>query len=151
MKYIVMEVDGEEVIFTFPRIIDHDRMLEGIQSVRFGSEQDWQRCMRRQKPISAGFVDGGVCNGRSETLRLDSRGAADTDLLKERAMTSEDRITELWNAHCTYDDLGAPSRKDVLEFAEAIRREAMEGAAQMFEALGKGLAASQIRALKEQP
>lgn len=66
-------------------------------------------------------------------------------------MTDEDRITELWNAHCTYDDLGAPSRKDVLEFAEAIRREALEEAAQMFEALGKDLAASQVRALKEQP
>lgn len=80
-------------------------------------------------------------------------------------MTDEDRITELWNAHCTYDDLGAPSRKDVLEFAEAIRREALEDAAQACEAeriewQGKRMfsesyailcAADRVRALKEQP
>lgn len=54
-------------------------------------------------------------------------------------MTNEDRITELWNAHCTYDDLGASSRKDVLAFAASIRREALEEAAKLCEEWSAGI------------
>lgn len=83
MKYIVMEVDGKELIFTFPRYVDHDRMLEGIQAVRLGPNMCWTRKFREGEAIAAGFVEGGRCIGHSETLGLKSRGDADTALLRK--------------------------------------------------------------------
>jgi hypothetical protein len=82
MKYIVAVVDGKESIFTFPRSVDHDRMAEAINAIRFGSEQNWSRKFRNGEVIAAGFVDGGSCHGRSETLDLKSRGDVDTLLLR---------------------------------------------------------------------
>jgi hypothetical protein len=81
MKYIVMILDGEESIFLFPRTVDHDRFAEGMEAIRFGGNQDWKRKLRGGEIVSAGFVDGGNCYGHSETLNLESRGEADTELL----------------------------------------------------------------------
>jgi hypothetical protein len=85
MKYIVVVLEGVESIFTFPRSVDHDRMHEAIEAIRFGSERNWSRKFREGEAIAAGFVDGGVCHGRSETLDLDSRGEADTKLFAANA------------------------------------------------------------------
>jgi hypothetical protein len=82
MKYIVAVVDGAESIFVFPRDVDHDRMKEAIECIRFGSERNWRRKFRDGEVISAGFVDDGRCHGRSETLDLDSRKDLDTALLR---------------------------------------------------------------------
>lgn len=82
MKYIVAVVDGKESIFTFPRSVDHDRMAEAIEAIRFGSRQDWSRKFRNSEVIAAGFIDNGHCTGKSETLNLKSRGMADTLLLR---------------------------------------------------------------------
>lgn len=83
MKYIVAVVDGAESIFVFPRDVDHDRMKEAIECIRFGSERNWRRKFRDGEVISAGFVDDeGRCHGRSETLGLDSRKELDTALLR---------------------------------------------------------------------
>ena len=82
-KYIVISIDGKESIFTFPKTVDHDRMYEAITAIRFGSDQNWNRKLRLSKAISAGFVDGGECYGRSETLNIESRGDLDTLLLGE--------------------------------------------------------------------
>ena len=82
MKYIVMSVKGVESIFTFPSTIDHDRMHEAITMIRFGHGHHWDRELRGDFPISAGFVQDGRCFGHSETLSLKSRGQADTVLLK---------------------------------------------------------------------
>jgi hypothetical protein len=83
MKYIVVQLGEKESIFVFPRDIDHDRMYEALEAIRFGNERNWVREIRRNgEAIAAGFIDNGVCHGRSETLDLDSRGAADTALLK---------------------------------------------------------------------
>ena len=82
MKYIVMLLDGKELIFVFPKMVDHDRMCEALGAIRFGDGRNWERKFRDGEAISAGFVSGGVCHGRSETLDLDSRGAADTKLLQ---------------------------------------------------------------------
>jgi hypothetical protein len=82
MKYIVAVVDGAESIFVFPRDVDHDRMKEAIECIRFGSERNWRRKFRDGEVISAGFVEDGRCYGRSETLSLDSRGELDTALLR---------------------------------------------------------------------
>lgn len=81
-KYIVMQLDGVETIFTFPKTVNHDRMNEAIGAIRIGYENDWSRKYRQGKAISAGFITEGICHGRSETLNLDSRGDADTELLK---------------------------------------------------------------------
>ncbi len=82
MKYIVMALADKEEIFVFPRTVDHDRMLEACERIRFGGERDWSRkYLRDGECVAAGFVDDGKCHGRSETLGIKSRGAADTKLL----------------------------------------------------------------------
>jgi len=81
MKYIVMSLAGKEEIFVFPRSVDHDRMAEACQMIRFGRDRNWKRAYRDGECIAAGFVRSGVCDGRSETLNLDSRGDTDTALL----------------------------------------------------------------------
>jgi hypothetical protein len=82
MKYIVMALADKEEIFIFPRTVDHDRMKEACEIIRFGSERNWNRNYCQGECISAGFVDNGICHGRSETLNLNSRGDKDTDLLR---------------------------------------------------------------------
>lgn len=82
MKYIVVSLKGKESIFVFPRSIDHDRMFEVISGIRIGPSNNWSREFRNGEAISAGFIDGRECHGRSETLNLNSRGAADTALLR---------------------------------------------------------------------
>jgi hypothetical protein len=82
MKYIVVQLGEKESIFVFPRNIDHDRMFEALEAIRFGSERNWVREIRKNgEAISAGFIDGGRCHGHSETLGLASRGEPDTQLL----------------------------------------------------------------------
>jgi hypothetical protein len=83
MKYIVVLIEGKEAIFVFPKCIDHDRFHESLAAIRFGPERDWRRHVLGcpSELVSAGFVDGGRCHGRSETLRKESRGAVDTALL----------------------------------------------------------------------
>jgi hypothetical protein len=83
-KYIVVSLDGVEEIFTFPKRIDHDRMLEGIGAVRMGTSSQWERKYRRAEAVAAGFVEGGHCVGRSETLKLNSREDIDTALLRKQ-------------------------------------------------------------------
>lgn len=83
MKYIVTSLEDKELIFIFPRDVDHDRMAEAIEAIRFGSSQNWERKLRKDgEMISAGFIDNGKCHGRSETLGINSRDDADTKLLK---------------------------------------------------------------------
>lgn len=83
MKYVVIQLGEKESIFVFPRDVDHDRMFEACEAIRFGNERTWERKIRMNgEAIAAGFIDGGKCHGRSETLNLDSRGDADTALLK---------------------------------------------------------------------
>lgn len=84
MKYIVALHEGKEKIFVFPRAIDHDRFYEGLAAIRFGHGRDWRRHVLGcpSDLVSAGFIDGGECHGRSETLGIESRGAADTALLR---------------------------------------------------------------------
>lgn len=81
MKYIVMALADKEEIFVFPRTVDHDRMAEACEAIRFGDDHNWKRKYREGECIAAGFIDGGICHGRSETLGLTSRGEKDTQLL----------------------------------------------------------------------
>lgn len=81
MKYIVMSLNDVEEIFVFPRSVDHDRMVEACEAIRFGDQRNWSHKYHDGEAVSAGFIDDGVCHGRSETLGLSSRGKTDTQLL----------------------------------------------------------------------
>lgn len=78
MKYVVTKTqDGPEQIFIFEKSIDHGRFYEVLNYIKEG---DWKREFR--KLISAGFTDGKICWGRSESLNKDSRPKEDTILLQ---------------------------------------------------------------------
>lgn len=79
MKYIVTEnEEGEREIFVFPRSVPHNAFAEVVAGIRNQTHGNWKRI--RRKPVSAGFVDGGRCHGKSESLHLESR-PEDTELL----------------------------------------------------------------------
>lgn len=82
MKYIVTKTEeGKEEIFIFPKAINHDCMMEALRGIRNQSTGRWQRV--RRQAIAAGFVaKDGACYGRSETLKLDSRGRLDGMLIE---------------------------------------------------------------------
>lgn len=86
MKYLVAVIDDGEAMFTFPKTVDHDRMAEALESIRFGSGRNWDRKLfngvERGSIISAGFISNGTCHGRSETLGLDCRPIIDTALFR---------------------------------------------------------------------
>lgn len=72
MKYIVTKnKDGKEEMFTFPDSVNHNIMAEAIGHLKNQTHGDWKRIER--KVVSAGFIEGGVCTGKSETLGLSSR------------------------------------------------------------------------------
>lgn len=81
MKYIVtQDREGKEDIFIFPKSVNHDCMAEVLTRIKDQSWGNWERVYR--EPIAAGFTDGKLCCGRSETLDLDSRGEVDARLIK---------------------------------------------------------------------
>ena len=81
MKYVVTKTqDGPEQIFIFEKSIDHDRFYEVLSYIKEGHDRDWNREFR--KLISAGFTDGKICWGRSESLNKSSRPKEDTILLQ---------------------------------------------------------------------
>lgn len=81
LKYIVAAVNGQEAIYLFPKTIDHDRMFETMGDLLFVNNSGGVGPYDEGDLISAGFVDDGMCHGRSETLDLASRGELDTRLL----------------------------------------------------------------------
>jgi hypothetical protein len=81
-KYIVTtRGDGIEEIFIFPSTVDHDAMMESLESIKNQTCGNWDRIFRL--PISAGFTDGIKCWGRSETLNLNSR-TKDSEILSKQ-------------------------------------------------------------------
>lgn len=81
-KYIVIKSGEDELIFTFPYCISHDKMFETICHVRQGLNARWTKPLIHATAISAGFVSNdGICHGKSESLKLSSRPGTDTMLL----------------------------------------------------------------------
>lgn len=79
MKYVVVkDKSGNEQIYIFPKQIDHDAFAEVLSHIKTGG-RDWRREYR--EPVSAGFTDGVICYGRSETLDLECR-PTDAEMLK---------------------------------------------------------------------
>lgn len=82
MKYVVISCDGEEMIFTFPKKINHDCMFEAITQIRSDTGRNWKKEMYSCRPISAGFIsEGGSCYGYSESLGIGFRKDVDDALL----------------------------------------------------------------------
>lgn len=64
MKYVILtDESGVEHTVVFDKSINHDYMALAVQHMK---EEYY-------KPVSAGFTNGILCYGNSETLRLDSR------------------------------------------------------------------------------
>ena len=86
MKYLVANIDGHEALFVFPTEVDHDRMAESLECIRFGGAHNWERKLHNGakdgKIVSAGFISNGACHGRSETLGLECRPITDTALFR---------------------------------------------------------------------
>jgi hypothetical protein len=80
MKYIVYRDGDKDHLITFPNCINHNRMADAMEALRFGDDRDWHR--RQGEVVSAGFIDGGECHGRSESLDIDSRKGIDTMILR---------------------------------------------------------------------
>lgn len=80
MKYITIFMSNEPHLFTFPKVIDHDRFHESIRDSLY--QLDMDNTVRR-KTRSAGFVKAGSCSGESMTLNLSSNPEEDNKLLKE--------------------------------------------------------------------
>lgn len=81
MKYIVTEDEnGVEEIFMFPKEVNHDCMMEMLARIKNQTWGDWHRVFR--KAVSAGFTDGIICWGESETLGIKSRKEVDALLIK---------------------------------------------------------------------
>jgi hypothetical protein len=78
MKYVVVAFEGKEHLFIFPKTISHDYYVESLEALRHVTGRDWERLY--PEPISAGFTDGKICYGKSETLGISSR-KQDADLL----------------------------------------------------------------------
>ena len=70
MKYVVIDGYLCDEIYLFPEFVDYSEFV--IQTL--GNT--------REQVLGAGFVGSDLrCYGRSTSLGIDSRGAADTDLL----------------------------------------------------------------------
>ena len=76
-----MTADSREHIIVFPSFIQHSHMAKKLRDV----------CYERLLPIAGGFVVNGQCVGRSESLRLDSRGTKDTELIM-KALDLDSRV-----------------------------------------------------------
>jgi len=83
MKYIVIVLADEEHIFVFPECVDHARMREACERIRFGDEKNFNKRYRDGVVVSAGFIRNGICWGRSETLNLSCRPRVDQELLEK--------------------------------------------------------------------
>ena len=81
MKYVVTKTKGgPEQIFIFEKGIDHDRFYEVLSYIKEGHDRNWLREFREL--VSAGFTDGKICWGKSETMKKNSRPKEDTILLQ---------------------------------------------------------------------
>ena len=73
MKFVTFDGNRGEQIIVFPKIMQHLDFAEKVRAMSFES----------MHPISGGFVVDGECVGKSISLRISSRGDADTKLLKQ--------------------------------------------------------------------
>ena len=88
MKYVVFDGYNGEQIIIFPKKIQHSHFAKSITELSFNT----------MRPISGGFIVNGECVGKSESLRMESRGDKDTELIintlnLDSETTEEYRIT----------------------------------------------------------
>lgn len=80
MKFVTHQINNQDVIYVFPRSVNHDHFAESIESIRF-SDYDCDG----GNLISAGFVEGRTCEGASGTLDLCARKNLDSFHLRTQA------------------------------------------------------------------
>jgi hypothetical protein len=87
-KYVTFaSYQGEQHLIVFPEFIQHSVFAEHVQLASPYSPMN---------PISAGFVVDAQCMGVSESLRLKSRPAEDTDLLIAMLDISQQKLREAY-------------------------------------------------------
>lgn len=86
LKYVVMKTDeGREFPVIFGELVSHKGMAEHVAHL-YSREQDKLGLYGEAKPISAGFLhhDGDyACFGKSESLKMESRGPVDDEAIKK--------------------------------------------------------------------
>ena len=84
MKYVVFDGYNGEQIIIFPKKIQHSHFAESITKLSFGT----------MHPISGGFISDGECVGESESLRMESRGDKDTELIIDTLNLDSEKTEE---------------------------------------------------------
>lgn len=119
-KYVSVKILNDEitttqreVIFVFPKLINHDVFFRHLHSVPI--EVNWREWEKMElQLLGAGFTDMRQCYGRSETLDINSRGDADSVLLGYVPPVETKPIT---NKHDSLDKIEEPvsSKRTTLE------------------------------------
>ena len=73
MKFVTFDGHKGEQIIVFPKVMQHLDFAEKVKEMSVGG----------MRTIAGGFVVDGECVGKSISLRMGSRGDADTKLLKQ--------------------------------------------------------------------
>ncbi len=89
MKYVSFGGYNGEQIIIFPKKIQHSHFADSIKKLSFGT----------MYPISGGFIVDGKCVGRSESLRMDSRGDRDTALISNLIDTAPNGFEAEFNGN----------------------------------------------------
>jgi len=85
MKYVIMNLGGDEVPILFPEshALSHAQVVEGIRAVKVPEGPGWCRAYQRAEVVSAGFYRDGVCSGKSISLGdLESRPTEDARIIE---------------------------------------------------------------------
>lgn len=94
MKYIVLRIEDREVPIIFPDTLVHSMVADAIRDVfareriESGKYDVSARSMRKFRegirPVAAGDINLGfvTCSGKSSTLKVESRGRADDQMIE---------------------------------------------------------------------
>jgi len=86
MKYVTLNLLGEDSIILFPKAIAHKEIVEAVRFMKVENGRgQWSRAYVDLDIVSAGFVDyAGNCHGESISLDVQSRPVEDTELLRSQ-------------------------------------------------------------------
>lgn len=83
-KYTVIRVGNNELPIIFPDCLIHSLIADSFKRYFNKEADEISGPMRQYRVVSAGSVelDPTFCYGKSETLKLESRGVMDTELIE---------------------------------------------------------------------
>lgn len=86
MKYVVFKIEISDTLARLEPVIFGDALVHAEVARYFAACAVRAHGWRSAAPVSAGYVefgpDGVMCHGRSETLKMDSRGEEDARLIE---------------------------------------------------------------------